>query len=105
MAQKFETDVDGAIEPIQHGIERNSLARDGGLVDEICCALCQRGESVLRGREYASQVLAFGAVNLQIEKSADTARPAVIGKQFTTRGEVRQRRCMGRRLPWRACLP
>ncbi len=92
-----EARLDGAIAPIQRRVEIDAHAGDGGEIDEVCGAAREHREPLLGRPELAGQVLALGAVELELEGEIVPPVPALFFQERRAGREVLLRRGVGRR--------
>ena len=92
-----EADLDRAVAPPQGRAEVDVQAGHAGMVDEGLGAARQQRQPLLRGRQRARQVFTRGPVEPEREAERVAPLPRVLFQERLARGEIGERRGIGRR--------
>ena len=88
MPEVVESDGDGAAALTERHAHIYVQARDRRSLDGIGCAVRQRSQALIGGRQLAGQELAFGPLQLQGEDQVVPALPAIVAQERRTGDEI-----------------
>ena len=94
-AQALEADVDRPVGPLEHRVDVHAQTGDARPIYRIGGAAGERVDALLRRRELASQELAFGLVERELEAEPMAALPAIVRQQDRAGGQIAERRRVG----------
>ena len=97
MAQVVEADGDGAVDLTEHHVNIDAQARGHRQFDGICGTRSKHFHALGRAGQLASQELAFGPMQFQLEDEIVAALPTVIRQKCLAGDEILKSRSIGGR--------